>query len=78
MPRAISKEGLIYSQKVKALADLKHDDDAAAAEAEAQNGVPGYCGMPCHLLFHLELIVEGWRLIVQALQTSMHGLRASD
>ncbi|KAK9810770.1 hypothetical protein WJX73_006093 [Symbiochloris irregularis] len=44
IPRAVSKEGLIYSAKVRSLADLKNDDEAAAAEAEAQRGVPGYCG----------------------------------
>ena len=44
MPRAIGQDGIIYSSRVKSLAELRNDDDAAAAEAEAQRGVPGYCG----------------------------------
>ena len=35
---------LIYSAGVKNLADLRDDDKAAAEEAAAQNGRPGYCG----------------------------------
>lgn len=37
-------DGVIYSSRVKTLAALKSDDEAAAAEAAAQGGVPGYCG----------------------------------
>ncbi|CAL5222054.1 g4353 [Coccomyxa viridis] len=37
-------EGILYSKSVKNLADLKSDDEAAAAEAAAQGGRPGYCG----------------------------------
>eukprot|EP00884_Botryococcus_braunii_P007181 jgi/Botrbrau1/16464/Bobra.0142s0059.1 len=43
-PRLVTSEGIIYSERVRSLADLKDDDEAAAAEAEAQGGVPGYCG----------------------------------
>ena len=37
-PRRVSNEGIIYSSKVKSLADLRNDDDAAAEEATAQGG----------------------------------------
>lgn len=35
---------VIYSAGVRSLADLRDDDKAAAEEAAAQNGRPGYCG----------------------------------
>ncbi|BDA50083.1 Uncharacterized protein ycf36 [Coccomyxa sp. Obi] len=44
VPRRVSNEGIIYSKNVKSLQDLRDDDTAAAEEAEAQGGVPGYCG----------------------------------
>lgn len=44
IPRQFGQDGVIYSAKVRSLAELKNDDDAAAAEAAAQKGVPGYCG----------------------------------
>ncbi|DBA82556.1 hypothetical protein WJX79_009289 [Trebouxia sp. C0005] len=43
-PRQVTLNGIIYSDKVKSLADLRDDEDAAAAEALAQGGRPGYCG----------------------------------
>lgn len=42
-PSQITPDGIIFSQKVNALSDLVSDDEAAAAEAEAQKGIPGYC-----------------------------------
>lgn len=36
--------GIIYSPEVRDLGDLLSDDEAAEREAEAQGGVPGYCG----------------------------------
>lgn len=42
-PSQISPDGIIFSQKVNELSELKSDDEAAAAEAEAQKGIPGYC-----------------------------------
>ena len=44
VPRQVTLNGIIYSDKVKSLADLRDDEDAAAAEALAQGGRPGYCG----------------------------------
>ena len=35
---------IIYSAGLRSLADLRDDDKAAAEEAAAQNGRPGYCG----------------------------------
>ena len=35
---------IIYSAGVRNLADLRDDDDLAAAEALAQGNRPGYCG----------------------------------
>lgn len=32
----MTSEGIIYSDRVRSLAELKDDDEAAAAEAEAQ------------------------------------------
>lgn len=43
-PRQVTLNGIIYSDKVHSLSDLSDDDDAAAAEALAQGGRPGYCG----------------------------------
>lgn len=36
--------GIIYSTQVRELGDLLTDDEAAEREAQAQGGVPGYCG----------------------------------
>ena len=44
IPRSFSPDGVIYSTAVRSLQDLRDNDEAAAAEAEAQKGVPGYCG----------------------------------
>ncbi|PNW83618.1 hypothetical protein CHLRE_05g237050v5 [Chlamydomonas reinhardtii] len=44
VPRQILTDGVLYSSRVTDLSQLATDDDAAAAEAEAQGGVPGYCG----------------------------------
>lgn len=38
-PRRVANEGIIYSSRVKSLADLRDDDDAAAEEATAQGGM---------------------------------------
>lgn len=43
-PRQVTLNGIIYSDKVRDLSDLRDDEDAAAAEALAQGGRPGYCG----------------------------------
>lgn len=43
-PRQVTLNGIIYSDKVHSLSDLTDDEDAAAAEALAQGGRPGYCG----------------------------------
>lgn len=43
-PRQITAEGVIYSSRVTDLQQLLSDDEAAADEAAAQGGVPGYCG----------------------------------
>ena len=43
-PRSVTVDGILYSDKVRDLAQLRTDDEAAAAEAQAQGGVPGYCG----------------------------------
>jgi hypothetical protein len=42
-PTQVTPEGIIFSTQVKSLSDLMSDDEAAAAEAEAQGGVPGFC-----------------------------------
>lgn len=42
-PRTRTANGIIYSQALD-LYSLRDDDDAAAAEALAQGGRPGYCG----------------------------------
>ena len=39
-----NSSGILYSKDVRSVEDLKYDDDAAAAEAIAQKGIPGYCG----------------------------------
>ena len=44
MPQQVLPNGIIYSSKVARLSDLTTNDEAAAAEATAQGGVPGYCG----------------------------------
>lgn len=44
LPRQVTLNGIIYSDKVRDLADLRDDDEAAAAESLAQGGRPGYCG----------------------------------
>lgn len=43
VPRQITGEGLIFSERVQRIQDLLDDDDLAAQEALAQGGVPGYC-----------------------------------
>lgn len=43
-PRQVVADGVIYSSKVTALTQLANDDVAAAEEAAAQGGRPGYCG----------------------------------
>lgn len=43
-PRMVTADGVIYSAKVKDLSQLAADDELAAEEAAAMNGVPGYCG----------------------------------
>lgn len=43
-PRQVTLNGIIYSDKVHSLSDLSDDEEAAAAEALAQGGRPGYCG----------------------------------
>ena len=53
-PRRVASEGIIYSSKVKSLADLRGDDDAAAEEAEAQRGACLY-EEPWHNLCSPEL-----------------------
>lgn len=42
-PREINMNGVIYSERVRSLDQLRNDDEAAEAEAAAMNGVPGYC-----------------------------------
>ena len=44
LPRQVTLNGVIYSDKVHDLSDLRDDEEAAAAEALAQGGRPGYCG----------------------------------
>ncbi|KXZ50815.1 hypothetical protein GPECTOR_15g501 [Gonium pectorale] len=44
VPRQVLADGVLYSPRVSDLNQLATDDDAAAAEAEAQGSVPGYCG----------------------------------
>lgn len=39
----VTPDGILFSNKVNSLNDLSLDDEAAAAEAEAQGGIPGYC-----------------------------------
>lgn len=41
-PRVVA-EGIIFSDKVQDLQQLKEDDELAAEEAAAAGGVPGYC-----------------------------------
>lgn len=43
-PRSRSSNGIVYSEMVRDLSDLRDDDEAAAAEQAAQRGRPGYCG----------------------------------
>ncbi|KAG2496446.1 hypothetical protein HYH03_005670 [Edaphochlamys debaryana] len=44
VPRQVLSAGVLYSPRVTDLQQLATDDDAAAAEAAAQGGIPGYCG----------------------------------
>ncbi|EFJ41307.1 hypothetical protein VOLCADRAFT_98713 [Volvox carteri f. nagariensis] len=44
VPRQVLSDGVLYSARVSDLAQLATDDEAAAAEAEAQGSIPGYCG----------------------------------
>ena len=53
-PRRVASEGIIYSARVKSLADLRDDDDAAAEEAQAQGGECLY-EEPWHTLCNAEL-----------------------
>lgn len=39
----ITPDGILFSDKVTSVSDLMSDDEAAALEAMAQGGVPGYC-----------------------------------
>ena len=41
VPLKSTLEGVIYSNRVTNLLDLKHDDELAAAEAKAQGNRPG-------------------------------------
>eukprot|EP00879_Flechtneria_rotunda_P001984 GHRR01002159.1.p2 GENE.GHRR01002159.1~~GHRR01002159.1.p2 ORF type:complete len:166 (+),score=64.15 GHRR01002159.1:755-1252(+) len=43
VPRQVTAEGVLYSNRVKDLSQLLNDDQLAAEEAAAQGGVPGYC-----------------------------------
>ena len=43
-PKIVTTNGILYSDKAKDLYELRYDEEAAQAEAEAQGGVPGYCG----------------------------------
>lgn len=43
IPRQVTGEGLVFSQKVQHLQDLLDDEELAAQEAKAQGGIPGYC-----------------------------------
>lgn len=40
----VTPTGILYSSRVKDMADLAADDEAAELEAAAQGGIPGYCG----------------------------------
>ena len=42
-PARVTPEGIIFSPRVRSLADLIGDDDLAAAEEAAQGNIPGYC-----------------------------------
>ncbi|GIL69293.1 hypothetical protein Vretifemale_230 [Volvox reticuliferus] len=44
VPRQVLADGVLYSPRVSDLSQLATDDEAAAAEAEAQGSIPGYCG----------------------------------
>eukprot|EP00877_Chromochloris_zofingiensis_P015221 jgi/Chrzof1/9953/Cz04g21270.t1 len=43
VPRQVTADGVLYGKRVKSLSQLANDDELAAEEAAAQNGVPGYC-----------------------------------
>ncbi|CAD7702930.1 unnamed protein product [Ostreobium quekettii] len=43
-PKQVTLNGIIYSDRVRDLYELSLDSEAAQAEADAQGGVPGYCG----------------------------------
>lgn len=43
-PASVTPSGILYSKNVKSVETLLEDDEAAASEAAAMNGVPGYCG----------------------------------
>lgn len=45
-PRQVTADGVIYSSRVTSLSQLATDDEAAAEEAAAQGGIPGYCSDP--------------------------------
>lgn len=43
VPSQVTPNGIVYS-KNRSLGDFLDDAEAAREEAEAQGGVPGYCG----------------------------------
>ena len=43
MPSKVTSEGVIFSDRVTDLSQLKEDDELAAAEAKASGPYPGYC-----------------------------------
>jgi hypothetical protein len=48
VPRQITDSGIVFSSRVSDPSQLADDDELAAAEAEAQGGVPGYCSDPAY------------------------------
>eukprot|EP00775_Hariotina_reticulata_P003658 gene3658-3919_t len=44
VPRQVTADGVLYGKRAKDLSQLLNDDELAAEEAEAQGGIPGYCG----------------------------------
>ena len=61
---------IIYSAGLRSLADLRDDDKAAAEEAAAQNGRPGYCGASSSRCLH-NVIRE--TVVLGPCQASVHG-----
>ncbi len=56
-PRSRTPNGIIYSE-ARDLYTLRNDDKAAAAEAAAQGGRPGYCGTRPHLFPVSNIIIR--------------------